>query len=234
MNRNQLKLLAILLMTGNHVAVVFLPEGILRYLLEGTGYFTAITMCYFLVEGYQYTHSKKQYGIRLAGTALLSEIPFLYAFRGRAVEMNMIFTLFLCFLILVVQEKYENQEEKRLGLTALLTLGTLWSDWAVLAPAFTLLFWRQRKEKRPLWEAYLPAEILFFLVELGTYGGNILPAGLAMTGPLLSWLLIGKGYNGEIGIRRKGQTAVRASQWFFYLYYPLHLLLIGGLRSWLG
>lgn len=73
------------------------------------GYFTAITMCYFLVEGYGYTHSKEKYGNRLLIFAAISQIPFCLAFTKEGVisfvNMNMIFTLFLCFLILQAMEK---------------------------------------------------------------------------------------------------------------------------------
>ena len=35
------------------------------HLMVDIGYFTAITMCYFLVEGYHYTRSVKNYALRL-------------------------------------------------------------------------------------------------------------------------------------------------------------------------
>lgn len=42
----------------NHIANVLLPENtILWEAFIDIGYFTAITMCYFLVEGFYYTHS---------------------------------------------------------------------------------------------------------------------------------------------------------------------------------
>ena len=47
------KLLAILLMTGNHFAHIFLPgSSPLAMLLTGLGYFTAPVMCMYLVDGY--------------------------------------------------------------------------------------------------------------------------------------------------------------------------------------
>ena len=61
----------------NHIAYIFLPEGILFEIFLNLGYLTAVTMCYFLVEGYQYTHSKKKYLQRLVLFAFLSQIPYL-------------------------------------------------------------------------------------------------------------------------------------------------------------
>ena len=65
MNRDQIKFLAIITMTCNHIANIFLTPGTLLFeIMIDIGYFTAITMCYFLVEGYGYTHDKKKYGER--------------------------------------------------------------------------------------------------------------------------------------------------------------------------
>ena len=50
----------------NHIANIFLQTG--TWLCEvfiAVGYFTAISMIYFLVEGYDYTRSKKKYFLRL-------------------------------------------------------------------------------------------------------------------------------------------------------------------------
>ena len=103
MNRDQIKFLAIITMTCNHIANIFLTPGTLLFeIMIDIGYFTAITMCYFLVEGYGYTHDKKKYGERLLLFGVISFIPFCLAFG--MVQMNMLCTLFLCFLILKVME----------------------------------------------------------------------------------------------------------------------------------
>ena len=66
LNRDIIKYLAMFTMLLNHIATIFLTSG--TWLCESflvIGYFTAITMIYFLVEGYHYTHSKKIYILRL-------------------------------------------------------------------------------------------------------------------------------------------------------------------------
>ena len=65
LNRDVIKYIAMLTMLLNHISIIFMKSGsFLSELFLDIGYFTAITMCYFLVEGFQYTHSKKNYGIR--------------------------------------------------------------------------------------------------------------------------------------------------------------------------
>ena len=110
MNRDTIKMLAMATMLVNHIANVFMPAGApLTNLCLYIGYFTAVTMCYFLVEGYGYTHSKTQYAGRLFGFAVLAQLPYQLVFpeHGMAgmLQFNMLFTLLLCFLVLAAQEK---------------------------------------------------------------------------------------------------------------------------------
>lgn len=113
-NRDVIKYFAMLTMLLNHISTIFMKSGsFLAELFLNLGYFTAITMCFFLVEGFQYTHSKKNYAIRLAIFALVSEIPYCLAFTNNGLlefrELNMLFTLLICFAILVAVEKVSNK-----------------------------------------------------------------------------------------------------------------------------
>lgn len=100
-------------------------------------------MCYFLVEGYGYTRSKRNYAARLLVFAILSQLPYQLAFPdyGMAgfVQLNMLFTLLLCFLVLLVQETVHDRVLRGVCIV-LLICASLFCDWALLAPIFTLLF----------------------------------------------------------------------------------------------
>lgn len=59
LSRDAIKYIAMFTMLLNHIADIFLQTGTwLCEIFIAVGYFTAISMIYFLVEGYQYTHSK--------------------------------------------------------------------------------------------------------------------------------------------------------------------------------
>lgn len=86
----------------NHIADIFLQTGTwLCEIFIAVGYFTAISMIYFLVEGYHYTHSEKEYFLRLLIFGFLSEIPYCLALTTDGIisfcGLNMMLTLSLCF-----------------------------------------------------------------------------------------------------------------------------------------
>ena len=144
MSRDAIKYIAMLTMLINHIANVFLPAGMwYTNLCLYIGYFTAVTMCYFLVEGYGYTRSKRKYAGRLLGFAVLAQLPYQLAFpeNGIAgfVQFNMLFTLLLCFLVLLAQERIHDRVLRGAAIV-LLICTSLFCDWALLAPVFTLLF----------------------------------------------------------------------------------------------
>ena len=278
MNRDTIKYIAMFTMLLNHIANIFLEQGTFLWeIFVDIGYFTAITMCYFLVEGYGYTRSKEKYGNRLLIFAAISQIPFCLAFTKEGiisfVNMNMIFTLFLCFLILQAMEKMLPGMRKNLCITGLV-LASLYSDWGFLAPIFTIWFAKarleiagaavvqkknvagkaagqkngvsrqnptvpgeflhpeNRKDRRlALWKVFGKAMALFgafnFIEnsETMSVGENLLHSVCSVTGILVSGICIIYFYNGK-----RAQKHRNFSKWFFYIFYPAHLLLLGALR----
>ncbi len=232
LTRDAIKYLAIFTMLLNHIANVFLPKDtILWEVLVDIGYFTAITMCYFLVEGFYYTHSRQKYGERLLIFAGISQIPYMLAFDFT--QMNMLFTLFICFMILVINDRMP-VSKWRLPLLFLLLLLSVYSDWAILAPVFTVLFYAGFGNRKKLVKSYGIGAVLFVLINYASYvekmaaGPAIVHALLSAVGIVVSGIVILCFYNGK-----KSEKAPRFSKWFFYIFYPAHLLILGGIRIWI-
>ena len=231
LTRDAIKYLAIFTMLLNHIANVLLPENtILWEVLVDIGYFTAITMCYFLVEGFYKTSSRRAYAKRLFVFALVSQVPYFLAFNREAAVLNMMFSLLFSFLILCVFHGEAFRRGKgQLQIAGLFFL-SVFSDWSALAPAFTLLFDRAGQERKKLQKTFLFVTAVVGINEAAsvaqTEGVLGVPEGavrvlLSMSGPALAGLCILYGYNGERA--KKGRQVLK---WFFYGFYPLHLLLL--------
>lgn len=234
-NRDIIKYMAMVTMLLNHISVIFMEPGhVVSEIFLNIGYFTAITMCYFLVEGYKYTHSKKKYAIRLTIFAIISEIPYCLAFTQEGVlkfhGLNMIFTLLICFLILLTIEKLSSTILKIIFILGLILLSSI-SDWALCAPIFTLLFVWADGSKEKIKIAFVISMILFgsfnFLLGIGNYpmSTNIFYALESMAGIAVSGIVIICLYNGKR--MEKGKVF---SKWFFYWFYPVHLFILGMIR----
>ncbi len=235
LNRDVIKYIAMLTMLLNHISTIFMESGsFLSEFFLDIGYFTAITMCYFLVEGYQYTHSKKAYAMRLFLFALISELPYCLAFTQDGIiefeGLNMMFTLLICFGILVVFERTSNNG-LRFAYALFSIILSLFCSWAILAPIFTLLFiWSKGSDKK-IKLSFIIAMLLFAAFNLAGGIGrfsvttNILYALGSMVGTGLSGIVIVYLYNGKR--MEKGRVF---SKWFFYWFYPVHLLILGLIR----
>lgn len=171
--------------------------------------------CFLLVEGFCYTRNVKKYCFRLFLFALLSEVPFDLAFFGKIVYLghqNVFFTLLLGILLIwnldsVLQKKYSNRIENLLHILGIIAVYTVscfinsdYSIYGVLLIAAFYVF-RRRKSETAL------SNIIFNVV-LSLRGERQL-CGVFSAGLIAL-------YNGKKGVSLK---------YFFYLIYPLHLLL---------
>lgn len=233
--REALKYIAIGTMTLNHIAhAVLIPGTFLYEFFIGTGYFTAITMCYLLVEGFFHTSSRQRYFLRLLIFSIVSEFPYCLLFSsGKIITfagMNMIFTLMLCFLILMVFDA-KNIPLLKIILFVTLTALSIISDWALIAPLFTLCFYwaygDDERRKKSFAFAIPAFALLHFVAGIGKYDlmQNLERSIIAMLSPTMAAIMICKFYKG-----RKSEKLRTFSKWFFYIYYPAHLLALGLLR----
>ncbi|MBQ1996059.1 MAG: conjugal transfer protein TraX, partial [Clostridia bacterium] len=149
LNRTQLKYIAAAAMLLDHIGMMFIPVSTpLGTLCRLAGRLTAPIMCMFIAEGFRYTKSKARYAARLLIFALISQ-PF-YAFaHGETLmtsDLNMIFTLFLSFVMLCLFEKLENNLLKILAVSAIVVLSQF-GDWGITAPLWVLGFYCFSKNK---------------------------------------------------------------------------------------
>lgn len=236
LNRETIKYLAMATMFVNHFTAAFLPPySLLGILLSDIGYFTAPVMCYFLVEGYRYTRSKRNYAGRLFLFAIISQIPFCLVSTKlmtgepglRFFGMNMMFTLLLCFGILVAREKIRNSF-LRIAVIVLLFVVSQYSDWSLFAPLYVLLFDRAGEDKGRIARAFLIVTLLFGVYDFVGWFGFLplwqvaLHALGVMAGPAAAGIVLLFCYSGQ-----PSKAGKKAPKWFFYWFYPVHLLILG-------
>lgn len=233
LNREQLKYLAAALMLMDHIINVFpVCSGAVFTLLDGLSHFTFVTMSFFLVQGMRYTHSSKQYAERLLIFALISQLPYMLAFSKGVYEgaasPNVLVNFFVTFIMLRAYESVENKPLRTL-IISVCVLISLFCDCSCLIPISALLFHRAGEDRGLLAKVYLTMVLLMCV------NGAAIAFEKKMNLPLclfseswgiaLSGLLIVKCYNG-----RKTQGHERLNKWFFYIFYPAHLLIIGIIR----
>lgn len=230
LNRDQIKYLAIILMTFNHIAHILMTSGTAVYeVFEDIGYFTSITMCYFFVEGYFYTHSRRNYAKRLFIFALISEIPYILAMGY--FQLNVMFTFLICLLILTVLDSKLNKFLKVLSVLGLMLLSAV-CDCAFILPIAAILFRLGRGDRKKQAFAWITMCIIFFALNLPGYYNGAGQLGYALIHSfyaVIPWVASGVVimffYSGK-----KSEKHEFLNKWFFYIYYPLHLLILWGIR----
>lgn len=222
----QIKLIAIVAMLIDNITWTFVPtDTVLAFVLHLIGRTAAPIMCFFLVEGYCHTKNLGKYFLRLAIFSLISSYAYAFYESGGDFEFygfGMIYTLFLGLLAIHIWNQTEWLYGIRILLVAIVCIASMMGDWpvvGVLWPLFLFIFREDEKKK------YLSFAIIGCLSALSfqiVYFGNgrMMLAQLCQFGVLLAIPLL-KCYNGELGSRNK------AGKWLFYIFYPLHLLIIG-------
>lgn len=209
-----LKLIACLSMFIDHLGAVCF-SGMMGFRIIGRLAFPIY--CFLLVEGAVHTHDMKKYILRMGIFALISEIPFDLAFYHRLVytgHQNVFFTLGLGLLAIWFLEHPIEQLDipdvlyKLLVIIAAGLIAEFFNtDYGFTGIAVICIFYYLRGQPQL---KYPIAAIL-----LAAMGGVEFYAVLALIPILL--------YNGQRGRQTK------VMQYGFYIFYPVHLLLIAAL-----
>ena len=232
LNSNYLKIIAIIAMTIDHVADLLYPgmqNGVVPILLHIIGRVTAPIMFFFIAEGYYYTKDLKKYIIRLFVFAIISHFAYCFAFginyvpfiTGNVFNQTSIMWSLAWAVVALYVANGDNKlrEYQKWLLVILINVIAFPADFSSIAVMSILSMYSARgnlnkqMKSMMLWLS-LYALISFVFVNR-VYG--VISLFAIIVYPLL------KNYNGERG-------RVRWLKWFFYLYYPLHLVVIGILR----
>lgn len=238
----QLKLIAIAAMLVDHLAFVFLPQGgVLTYCLRFLGRLTGPIMFFCAAEGYAHTRNVRRYLLRLFCFALISYFPFvLMEAKGDLakldfLQLNVIYTIFLGVLGIHIRHNVKKPLAKGalllfifllslpgdwsyIGVSLILVFDYFHGDFRAQAVSYTLitlfgtqLFWVLIRPVQQLLQQGIWQMDWAYFLQYGINLGMFLP------------LILLRYYNGQRG------TNSPLGKWLFYLFYPVHLLVIAGL-----
>ena len=222
LNASVLKVIAIVGMTFNHIGNAFLEQlpPLPECLLFLPGGLTFPIMAYLLTEGYRLTSDVKKYALRLLTFALISFVPFVWALFPM---FNVLFTLLLGLIVIYLYDNMKNRVGFWLAFAGI-TLLTTFCDWPWIGVPMVLCY---HVIKQPVKRVFVPVAMTWVLmtamsfIELFSVPEkqfiDILPALLYTWIGCTATIFLLLRYNGEKGSMPK---------YFFYIYYPGHLLVI--------
>lgn len=238
LNSNAIKLIAIAAMTIDHIAWAAFPgypKETLPLLMHLIGRLTCPIMCYFIAEGYHYTRDINKYTARLFLFAVISHFAYIFAsmdfdgwrsfvpfYNGNLLNQTSVMWSLAWGLVMlrIANSDRIKGEPLRVLLIILACVVSFPSDWSCIAALCILAFGTNRGKFKTqmLWMIFyvaIYAVVYFFAIDK-VYG--VLQMGVILSMPVIRL------YNGERG---KNAAFNKLMKWFFYIYYPLHLLIIG-------
>ena len=200
-----------LLVTRSHIVSIDAYNQLVMFylVLRGIGRISFPIYCFLLVEGFQKTGNLKKYILRLAIFAVVAEVPFDLCFTARAFSLShqsVMLTLLVGVITMWMASLVERQVASRLlrvpCMAAAIALGAaaaelLNTDYGYMGILCIMTLYVLRRVK---W-MQITGGCLVFLWEIWAP---------------LAFIPIGF-YNGKRGL---------ALKYIFYLFYPLHLLIL--------
>ncbi len=213
-----LKLIAVISMLIDHTGDVLYPGQLwLRYI----GRLAFPIYCFLIVEGFLHTRDLKNYMLRLLVFGIISEVPFDLAFCGSFIDFryqNVFWTLLLGLMAISLMSmvKYDN-----IYVRYLLQM--------MIAVPFGIAAQLMHTDYRWIGVGLIASMYIFRDIETLKVGAGIMLMLPVFTNQIeyfgvLSYIPI-HFYNGRRGLENY------FSKWLFYLFYPVHLMVLVIIRE---
>lgn len=216
-----LKWIAIITMFIDHIGAAVVEKTKIMYLPYGNGLDFTLRLigrlafpifCFLLIEGFYHTRSRGKYLRNLLLFALISELPFEISFLGELVWglRNVYFTLAIGMIVMMCLEKVKERELGKQNLLTILIVAAgailaewLHTDYGAIGVFLIYILYKCRDDRK----------------QQCIYGA--IAMSFEITAPI-AFLLMYK-YN---GVRKQKHW-----KYFFYAFYPLHLLFLYWVRT---
>ena len=240
LNSNTIKVIAIIAMTVDHLAWLLFsgyPRDAIPIIMHLIGRITCPIMCFCIAEGFHNSKNLNKYTGRLFLFAIISHFAYIFAseafidwksfipfYYGEFLnQTSVMWPLAWGLVMLRISHSQKIKNWLKTILILLICAITFSSDWSCIASLCVLAFGSNRGnlKKQSFWLVFYVAlyALVYCLALDWVYG--LIQMAVVLAIPFL-WL-----YNGERG---KNPRVNKIMKWFFYIYYPLHLLIIGLVR----
>ena len=225
-------------MTLDHIAWMLFPgysTEALPLLLHVIGRLTCPIMCYFVAEGYHKTKNLNKYTFRLFLFAFIAHFAYVFSSsnfqglksfipfqNGNVLNQTSVMWALAWGLVMprIANGTAVKKPTVKILLIWLICLVALPSDWSCIASLCILAFGTNKGnfKVQMFWMVFyviLYSTVYFFALDK-VYG--LLQMSVVLAIPVLFT------YNGERG---RNPRVNKIMKWLFYVYYPLHLTVIG-------
>lgn len=228
LNATQLKYFATAMMVLDHWNMLFHPLiflSVSRPLLSQSLYFLGRMafpiFAFFVTEGLRHTHNRRSYLLRLGIFGGITQLPFLLGLLSGS--GSVIATFFLAAAGVFAFDRMKRRLPKWISILPLLLFALLahlaptdYGWLGVLTVAAVYLTGDHSKQQLAILAVFMGLNYLPFTALTFPAAADWVAAGMAW----LAVILLALVYN-----RQRG----KGNKWFFYWFYPAHLVLLGGL-----
>lgn len=218
-DRCTLKLIAVVSMVIDHVGAVLFENALW---MRCVGRLAMPIFCFFVAEGFYYSRSRYNYLLRMGLFALISEIPFDFAFYDGKLfwgHQNVMWTFFLAIAAMLafseITLKVDGKKGRLLGALCVFSICMaavfLRTDYNAFGVAMVFLFYILKEN------GLLMQNIGALIYQLIARGQGIQAWAMFSAVPLMM-------YNGKKG---------RPLKWFFYCFYPGHLIVLWIIKNFM-
>lgn len=206
LNRNHLKIIAILTMLIDHIGAILFPRiEVLRYI----GRIAFPIFAFFIAEGFYYTRNKNKYIFNIALFAIITQPIYYFAFN--TIKLNVLFTFLFSLILMYLLDNINKNKFLYLFLIpfyiVLIYLDNFaLNDYGLLGVMLPLIFYYFKETDLK----YVFAIVCLALISAFARSYQI----LSVISVFIIWLF----YNGD-----KGKYNLK---YLFYTFYPLHILII--------
>lgn len=239
LNAATLKWVAIILMFLNHLCISLADHGVAGYFVtDAHWYLTRIAFIIFafqISEGFHYTRNKFKYILYIFAFALLAEIPYDLCFSGKVFEItdqNVLWTLGFGSLVILGIDQCKRNPYYSILITfiGMVVCQILCTDYSALGIATIASFYYFRECR---WKQLVFTLVVFAVINITDYMHFFYVDGYTiaeMFGSKDFWVKVVRELHAlaawPLLLLYNGKKGRNINKWFFYGFYPGHLLLI--------